>query len=208
MGEEMVKRRREGKWERVIYTRYADDMVVLVDGYPQWKPHVGVIKRRLEEELKKIDVEINEEKTRVVDFGSGGSFGFLGFDLREGRNRFGKRFVLRTPMKKKQSDLVRRVGRILKFSRHRKLKEVLEQIRPVIVGWVNYFRVGNARRAFEWIRFGMMRKIRRFAMKQKGRPGCGWKKWSNEAIYKEWGLVDNYTVQYFYRSAAKVLPAC
>jgi len=27
-------------------------MVVLVDGYPQWKPHVGVIKRRLEEELK------------------------------------------------------------------------------------------------------------------------------------------------------------
>jgi RNA-directed DNA polymerase len=208
MGEEMVKRRREGKWERVIYTRYADDMVVLVDGYPQWKPHIGVIKRRLEEELKKIDVEINEEKTRGVDFGSGGSFGFLGFDLREGRNRFGKRFVLRTPMKKKQSDLVRRVGRILKFSRHRKLKEVLEQIRPVIVGWVNYFRVGNARRAFEWIRFEMMRKIRRFAMKQKGRPGCGWKKWSNEAIYKEWGLVDNYTVQYFYRSAAKVLPAC
>jgi RNA-directed DNA polymerase len=175
-----------------------------VDGYPQWKPHIGVIKRRLEEELKKIDVEINEEKTRVVDFGSGGSFGFLGFDLREGRNRFGKRFVLRTPMKKKQSDLVRRVGRILKFSRHRKLKEVLEQIRPVIVGWVNYFRVGNARRAFEWIRFEMMRKIRRFAMKQKGRPGCGWKKWSNEAIYKEWGLVDNYTVQYFYRSPVKV----
>jgi RNA-directed DNA polymerase len=149
-------------------------------------------------------VEINEEKTRVVDFGSGGSFGFLGFDLREGRNRFGKRFVLRTPMKKKQSDLVRRVGRILKFSRHRKLKEVLEQIRPVIVGWVNYFRVGNARRAFEWIRFEMMRKIRRFAMKQKGRPGCGWKKWSNEAIYKEWRLVDNYTVQYFYRSPVKV----
>ncbi|MGH7872067.1 MAG: group II intron maturase-specific domain-containing protein [Candidatus Binatia bacterium] len=48
----------------------------------------------------------------------------------------------------------------MKFSRHRKLKEVLEQIRPVIVGWVNYFRVGNARRAFGWICFEMMRKIR------------------------------------------------
>ena len=32
MEEEMVKRRREGKWERVIYTRYADDMIILVDG--------------------------------------------------------------------------------------------------------------------------------------------------------------------------------
>ncbi len=207
MEEEMVKRRREGKWERVIYTRYADDMIILVDGYRQWQPHVAVIKRRLAEELRKVDVEVNDEKTRVVDYASGGSFGFLGFDLREGRNRFGKRFVLRTPMRKKQSELVRRVGTILKFSRHRKLREVLEQIRPVIVGWVNYFRVGNARRAFGWIRFEMMRKIRRFAMKQKGRRGCGWKRWSNETIYKEWGLVNDYTVQYFYRSPAKVFPA-
>ncbi len=207
MEEEMVKRRREGKWERVIYTRYADDMIILVDGYRQWQSHVAVIKRRLAEELRKVDVEVNDEKTRVVDYASGGSFGFLGFDLREGRNRFGKRFVLRTPMRKKQSELVRRVGTILKFSRHRKLREVLEQIRPVIVGWVNYFRVGNARRAFGWIRFEMMRKIRRFAMKQKGRRGCGWKRWSNETIYKEWGLVNDYTVQYFYRSPAKVFPA-
>jgi RNA-directed DNA polymerase len=206
MEEEMVKRRREGKWERVIYTRYADDMVVLVDGYPRWRPHVAMIRERLEEELKKVDVEINEEKTRVVDYANGGSFGFLGFDLREGCNRFGKRFVLRTPMRKKQSELIKRVGRILKCSRHRKLREVLEQIRPVIVGWVNYFRVGNARRAFDWIRFEMMRKIRRFAMKQKGRRGCGWKRWSNETIYKEWGLVNDYRVQYFYGSPVKVSP--
>jgi RNA-directed DNA polymerase len=207
MEEEMVKCRREGKWERVIYTRYADDMVVLVDGYPRWRRHVGLIRERLQAELRKIDVDINEEKTRVVDYASGGSFGFLGFDLREGRNRFGKRFVLRTPMRKKQSDLVRRVGRILQFSRYRKLRDVLEQIRPVIVGWVNYFRVGNARQAFDWIRFEIMRKIRRFVMKQKGRRGCGWKRSSNETIYKHWGLVDNYTVRYFYRSPVKVSPA-
>ena len=199
MEEETAKRRREGRWERVVYTRYADDMVILVDGYPQWQPHVGMIQKRLDQELKKVEIEINEEKTKVVDFGSGGSFGFLGFDLRAGRTRLGKRFVLRTPMRKKQSDLIRRVGRILKFSRHRKLPEVLERIGPVVVGWVNYFRVGNSRRAFEWIRFEMMRKIRRFVMKQKGRPGCGWKRWSNEAIYKDWGLVNDYRVQYFYR---------
>jgi RNA-directed DNA polymerase len=207
MEEEMVKRKRAGKWERVIYTRYADDMVVLVDGYPQWQPHVGMIEKRLEEELRKVAIEINEEKTRVVDFARGGSFGFLGFDLRAGSNRLGKRFVLRTPMKKKQSELVRRIGRILKYSRHRKLRDVLEMIRPVIVGWVNYFRVGNSRRAFDWIRFEMMKKIRRFVMKQKGRPGCGWKRWSNETIYKEWGLVNHYAVRYFYRSPVKVLPA-
>ncbi len=207
MEEEAAKRRRNGRWERVIYTRYADDMVILVDGYPQWQPHVGIIQKRLDHELKKVAIEINEEKTKVVDFGGGGSFGFLGFDLRACRNRFGKRFVLRTPMRKKQSELLKRVGRILKYSLHRKLKEVMEQIRPVIVGWVNYFRVGNSRWTFDRIRFEIMRKVRRFAMKQKGRPGCGWKRWSNEVIYKQWGLVNDYRIQYFYRSPVKVSPA-
>ena len=207
MEEETGKRRREGRWERVVYTRYADDMVILVDGYPQWQPHVGMIQKRLDQELKKVEIEVNEEKTKVVDFGGGGSFGFLGFDIRAGCNRFGKRFVLRTPMRKKQSELLKRVRRILKYSRHCSIKEALERIRPVIVGWVNYFRVGNSRRAFDWIRFEIMRKIRRFAMKQKGRPGCGWKRWSNEAIYKEWGLVNDYRVQYSYRSPVKVSPA-
>ncbi len=207
MEQEMAKRRREGRWERVLYTRYADDMVILVDGYPQWQPHVGMIQRRLGDELRKVEVEMNEEKTKVVDFGNGGSFGFLGFDIRAGLNRFGKRFVLRTPMKKKQSELLKGVERVLKFSRHRKLTDVVEQLRPMIVGWVNYFRVGNSRRAFDWIRFEIMRKVRRFAMKQKGRRGCGWKRWSNEVIYKEWGLVNEYRVQYFYGSPEKVSPA-
>jgi RNA-directed DNA polymerase len=90
METEMAKRRRAGRWERVVYTRYADDMVILVDGYAQWQPHVERIQRRLGEELRKVDVGINEEKTKVVDISSGGSFGFLGFDLRAGRNRFGK----------------------------------------------------------------------------------------------------------------------
>ena len=114
--------------------------------------------------------------------------------------RFILRIALRTPMRRKQSELLKRVGQILKYSRQRKLQEVIDQIRPVIVGWVNYFRVGNSRRAFDRIRFEIMYKIRRFAMKQKGRPGCGWKRWSNEQIYKEWRLVNNYGVQYFYRS--------
>ena len=207
MEEEMEKRRRDGKWERVIYTRYADDMVVLIDGHPRWQPPVEEIRKRLEVELRKVEVELNEEKTRIVDISKGGSFGFLGFDLREANNRVGKRFILRTPKKKKQSELLRRVGRILRFSRHRKLPEVLDRIRPVIMGWVNYFRVGNSCRAFDWLRFEIMRKIRRFVMKQKGRRGCGWKRWSNEAIYKKWGLVNQYQVQYFYRSTVKVSPA-
>ncbi len=207
MEEEMVKRRREGKWERVIYTRYADDMVVLIDGHPRWWPHIAEIRKRLEEELKRVEVELNEEKTRVVDLSQGGSFGFLGFDLREAKNRWGKRFILRMPMKKKQTELLRRVGRILRFSRHRKVKEVVSLINPVIRGWVNYFCVGNSAGVFDRMRTEVMKKVRRFAMRQRGRRGFGWKRWSNERIYRDWGLFWNYQVQYTYRSSVKVLPA-
>jgi hypothetical protein len=45
------------------------------------------------------------------------------------------------------------------------------------------------------------------ALRQRGRCGFGWKRWSNEAIYEEWGLVDEYRVRYFYRSPVKVLLA-
>jgi len=76
---------------------------------------VAVIRKRLEEELKKEKVELNEEKTRIVNVSEGGSFEFLGFDLREAKNGVGKKFILRTPMKKKQSELLRQVGRILSF---------------------------------------------------------------------------------------------
>ena len=33
--------------------------------------------------------------------------------------------------------------------------------------------------------------------------GCGWKRWSNAAIHREWGLVNDYHVPYFYRSRVK-----
>ena len=207
MEEEMVKRRREGKWERVIYTRYADDMVVLVDGHPRWQPHVGKIRKRLEVELKKVEVEINEEKTRVVDVSRKGSFGFLGFDLREAKNRWGKRFIMRTPKRKKQEELLRRVSLILRYSRHRKVQEVIGMINPVIVGWMNYFCVGNSASVFDRVRGEVMLRVRRFAVRQRGRRGFGWKAWSNDAIYREWGLRWKYQVRYFYRSPVKVLPA-
>jgi len=195
MEEEMAKRRREGKWERVIYTRYADDMVVLVDGYPRWQPHMEEIRKR------------NEEKSRVVDVKRGGSFGFLGFDLREAKNRWGKRFILRTPKRKKEQELLRRVATILRYCRHRKVTEVIGLINSVIRGWVNYFRVGNSRRVFNRIRSEVVKKIRRFAMRQRGRRGFGWKRWSNEVIRKEWGLMWKYQVQYCYRSPGESAPS-
>ena len=88
---------REGEWTRIEYARFADDLVVLVDGQPRHDRLLGQVARRLREELAKLEVEVNEEKSRTVDLAKGESFGFLGFDIRRVRSRSGRWFALRTP---------------------------------------------------------------------------------------------------------------
>jgi RNA-directed DNA polymerase len=45
------------------------------------------VEKRLREELGKLEVEVNEEKTHRVDLSRGKSFGFLGFEFRRVRSR-------------------------------------------------------------------------------------------------------------------------
>ena len=97
---------REGEWTRIEYARFADDLVVLVDGQPRHDRLLRQVDGRLREELAKLEVEVNEEKSRAVDLVRGGSFGFLGFDIRRVRSRSGRWFALAIPKLKKRTELL------------------------------------------------------------------------------------------------------
>ena len=71
---------RRGKYTHVQYARFADDMVILIDSHPRNDWLMKAVEKRLREELAKLRVEINEEKSRVIDLAKGGSFAFLGFE--------------------------------------------------------------------------------------------------------------------------------
>jgi len=58
------------------------DLVILIDAYKRHDWLVGAVDKRLWEEFGKLQVEINDEKSRIVDLERGKSFGFLGFDFR------------------------------------------------------------------------------------------------------------------------------
>jgi hypothetical protein len=62
---------REDKQPRVEYARFADDLVVLVDGHPRHDRLYSLVVRRLREELARLEVEVNEEKSRTVDLKTG-----------------------------------------------------------------------------------------------------------------------------------------
>ena len=86
----MLERAKEstrcGKYTFIEYARFADDLVVLIDAHPRHDWLMKAVEKRLREEIAKLQVQINEEKSRIVDLERGESFGFLGFDFRRVRS--------------------------------------------------------------------------------------------------------------------------
>jgi RNA-directed DNA polymerase len=79
MLEKAVNTTRNGNFTRVQYARFADDVVVLIDAHQRNDWLVRAVNRRLREELAKLRVAINEDKSRMVDLKKGREFYFPGF---------------------------------------------------------------------------------------------------------------------------------
>ena len=196
---------REGEWTRIQYARFADDLVVLVDGQPSHERLLRQVDRRRREELAKLEVEVNEEKSRAVDLARGGSFGFLGFDIRRVRSRSGRWFALAIPKLKKRTELLAKLRAAFRSFRSQPVEGVIELINPILRGWVDYFEHGHASRCFSYVRDWVEKKVRRHLARNSKRHGFGWKRWSKSWIYRTLGLFSAYRVNY--KSRQKALPA-
>ena len=197
--DKMLQRAKEAtrysRWTGVEYARFADDMVILVDAHPRHLWLRGAIQRRLREELAKIQVVVNEEKTHVVDLSRGESFGFLGFEFRRIRSRSGKLMPLRTPLPKARMALLRRLKELFRRSRSQPTGGLITVLNPILRGWVQYFAIGHSSRCFSFVRDWVEKKIRRHLNRARLRPGFGWKRWSRQWIYDGLGLFDDYRVR-------------
>src|SRR5215831_16232845 len=94
------------RWTYVEYARFADDMVILVHSHRRQQWLRQAVEKRVREELAKLQVEVNEEKSRKANLEEGESFGFLGFDFRRIRSRHGRWMPLRIPKLKKRTALL------------------------------------------------------------------------------------------------------
>ena len=185
-----------GCYTYVEYARFADDLVILIDGYRQHAWLLRAVRRRLREEFAKLRVEINEEKSRIVDLSKGESFGFLGFDFRRVRSLRGRWRPHYVPKLKKRTALVRKLKEIFRRFQSQPIGRVIELINPILRGWVNYFAVGHSSRCFSFIRDWVEKKVRRHLMRARKLRGFGWKRWSRRWLYQELGLYDQYRVRH------------
>jgi RNA-directed DNA polymerase len=186
---------RNGKYTYIEYARYADDLVILVDAYPRHDWLLRAVDKRLREELAKLHVEINEEKSRVVDLGKGGSFGFLGFEFRRVRSRRGEWRPNYAPKAKKRTALRAKLRDIFRRFASQPVGRVVALINPILRGWVNYFAVGHSSRCFSYVKDWVEKKVRRHLMRARKRQGFGWDRWSRRWLYEDLGLFDGYQVK-------------
>lgn len=199
MLEKAQEKTRQGRYEVVQYTRFADDLVVLVSSHARAKHWASIVERRIREELEKLDLTVNEEKSRIVDFAAGEPFDFLGYTFRwvPQKRTPTKNMVLAQPKKEKAIRFLRELTTALRRCLHRPVKDVVRYVvNPRVRGWVNNFRWGNAGQALSFVSWQVDMKVRRFASRQrpKRRGGRRWTTWRRSEIYGDWGLFSDYRV--------------
>lgn len=188
----------EGSFEAVNYHRYADDIVITVSGHSSKRGWPERALLRLQEQLAPLGVELNPEKTTVVDTLNGEGFGFLGFDLRRVPKRQGNGyFILVTPKKKARKAIKARIRELIHHAGATPIMELITRLNAAVAGWVNYFRVGNSSRAFSEVCDYLEMKVRTLLTRRKRRKkrSVGWRRWSNEYLYNVLGLFWDWKIQ-------------
>src|ERR1700746_41532 len=187
---------RYGKFTSIEYARFADDLVILIDAHKRHDWLIAAVEKRLREEFAKLQVEINDEKSRIVALGRGESFGFLGFDFRYLRSLRGAMRPHYTPKLKKRTALLRELKQVFRRHRSQPIERVISLINPMLRGWVNYFAVGNSSECFTYIRDWVEKKVRRHLAHARKRKGFGWERWSRPWLYVTLGLFNSYRVRH------------
>ncbi len=100
--------------------------------------------------------------------------------------------------------LLQRLKEVFRRFRSQPVDRVIALIDPVLRGWVNYVRVGQASRCLGEMRNLVEKKTRHHLMRVRKRQGFGWKRWSRRRLYRQLGLFSDHRVA---RRARKVLPA-
>jgi RNA-directed DNA polymerase len=132
--------------------RYADDFVILCRTQAQAEMALD----RVRQIMQMLRLELHPEKTRLVELGLGREgFEFLGCYLRIVRSRFkGRCYLFRWPSPRAMNAIrekIRHRTRRRRWAGLRDIREVIREINPVLRGWGNYFRTGNASDKFNAI---------------------------------------------------------
>lgn len=157
-----------------VLVRYADDFVILTRTPRQAEAAL----KGAREILASMGLELHPGKTRIVDLREGREgFDFLGchFRARMSGRLWEQRGIVRyylhrwpsqAAMKRLREKVRDRTGR---NRTGWPIEWVIEQLNPILRGWGNYFRTGNAAIKFTQVDRYVVRRLRSLLVKKRGR---------------------------------------
>src|SRR5579862_6598670 len=163
-----------------VLVRYADDFVAMC----RTKSQAQEALRRLGLVMNRLGLKLHPEKTRMVDLRRGkGSFVFLGCTIRKKRSiqrNPRMHFMQRWPSPKAMKRVRERVHE-LTDSRHsgKDVKQIIATLNPVLRGWGNYFRSGNAERKFNQLDSYVFWRLAQWIGRRGGQRVQRMEKWTH-----------------------------
>lgn len=183
-------------WERQCrhlgkLVRYADDAVVLCRSKAEAEESL----RRLGVIMERLSLKLHPDKTRIVELGLGKQgFVFLGCYLRIVLSHFkGREYVFRWPSPRSMTRIRARVRELTdrrRWAGLRDIRQVIEVLNPVLRGWGNYFRTGNASWKFQQVdRYVNQRLVRLLpSVRDWRRRPFEMREWAPARFVAEFGL--------------------
>lgn len=183
-------------WERQsrhlgMLVRYADDAVVLC----RTRAEAEEALRRLGEIMDRLSLKLHPDKTRIVELGLGREgFVFLGCYLHIVLSRFKRReYLFRWPSEKAMTSIRGRLRELTdrrRWAGMKDIREVIEALNPVLRGWGNYFRTGNASWKFQQVdRYVNQRLVRLLPrVRDWRRRPFELREWAPARFVEEFGL--------------------
>ncbi len=168
-----------------LLVRYADDFVVMCDT----QATCIEAEQRVRAILARLGLELHPDKTRRVDLSRGRQgFDFLGCHLHKRmsgliweRERKRVYFLQRWPSQRSLQRVRQRVKERTGRNRNgvKDVGVIVRELNPILRGWGNYFRTGNAARQFVKLDRYVVDRLHGFMAKRRGRdlrPGeaSGW----------------------------------
>lgn len=154
------------KMKALSVIRYADDFVLIHRN----KEILTLCIIETQKWLDTMGLEISEEKSVLRDTRYG--FNFLGFKITHVRKpRVGKYKVKIQPSVEKQKSLLSNIKKILKKSKALSSYDLIQMLRPVIIGWANYYKYCECKKVFQTLTDKIFRKIRAWVFRRDTRNG-------------------------------------
>lgn len=167
-----------------ILVRYADDLVAMCRSESAAREAL----RRIGLVMDRLGLKLHPAKTRLVDLRRGKeSFVFLGCTIRKKRSIQRQprwHFMQRWPSPKATKRLRDRVRELTsKRQSGKDVKQIIAELTPVLRGWGNYFRTGNADREFNKMDSFVVQSLRRWQFRRGGQRPTKRAPFSSSQLY-------------------------